>query len=199
MMNKPRQTWARQQGAVLVIALIMLLITTLIAISAFDMGSNNLHVVANLEGRQQAQKAAEAALEIAVSDLTLLIDSLGINSQRAVYYCQGKKNHRCYDINGDGQIDIEVDLANPLPQCIRLARQRNNDLDPADRSDQGCFLGAQQVGSIDGAASGGMSMCSNAIWDIWARAVDLDSQAEARIRQGVGIRVSINDTDTLCP
>ncbi len=198
-MNKRRLSSVPQQGAVLVIALIMLLITTLIAISAFEMGGNNLIVVSNLEGRGQAQKAAEAALEIAVADLSLLIDSLGTNSQRAVYYCQGKKNHRCYDINGDGQIDIEVDLANPLPQCIRLDRQRNNDLDPADRSDQGCFLGAQQVGAVDGATSAGMSMCSNAIWDIWARAVDLDSQAEARVRQGVGIRVSINDTDILCP
>lgn len=189
----------QERGTVLVIALIMLLLTTLIGVSVFDMGSSNLAVVSNLESRRQVEKAAEATLEAAVNDLPLLIESLPAESPKAVFFCEGRKNHKCYDINGDGSSDIEVDLANPAPSCIGMTPITNNQLDATDINDQGCFIGTQQVGIVGGSGSGGQSLCSGSVWDLRARAIDLSSGAQARVRQGISIRVSNNDIATACP
>jgi Tfp pilus assembly protein PilX len=189
----------QERGAVLVIALIMLLLATLVAVSVFDMGSSNLVVVSNLENKQQVEKAAEATLEIAVNDLPLLIESLSPESPKAVFFCEGRKNHECFDINGDGSADIEVDLANPPPSCIGMTPITNNQLDATDINDQGCFIGTQQVGVVGGSGSGGQSLCSGSVWDLRARAIDLSSGAWAQVRQGISIRVSNNDVATACP
>jgi hypothetical protein len=198
-MNRKASFGESQLGAVLVVAMIMLLITTLIALSVFDMGSNNVIVVHNLESRQQVKTAAEAALEVAVTDLSLLIESLVVGSQAAVFLCEGRKNHKCFDIDGDGSWDIEVDLTTPPPRCVGLTPVLNDTLDPTDLDDQGCFIGVQQVGAVDGAHAGGLSLCSGSIWDLRARAVDLVSDTQAHVRQGISIRVSNNDADTACP
>ncbi len=188
----------QQRGAVLVIALIMLLLTTLIGVSVFDMGSSNLAVVSNLENKRQVEKAAEATLEAAVNDLPLLIESLSAESPKAVFFCEGRKNHKCFDVNGDGSSDIEVDLV-PAPSCIGMTPIKNNELDATDINDQGCFIGTQQVGVVGGSGSSGQSLCSGSVWDLRARAVDFSSGAQARVRQGISIRVSNNDIATACP
>jgi Tfp pilus assembly protein PilX len=189
----------RQRGAVLVIALIMLLLTTLIALSVFDMGSSNLALVSNLENKRQVEMAAEATLEAAVDELPLLIESLSLASPKAVFFCEGRKNHQCFDINGDGASDIEVDLANPAPNCIGMTPITNDDLEATDINDQGCFIGTQQVGLAGGSGSAGQSLCSWSVWDLRALATDLSSGAQARVRQGIRVRVSNNDIATACP
>ncbi|UHD16155.1 pilus assembly PilX family protein [Thiocapsa bogorovii] len=190
---------SRHSGAVLIIALIMLLVTTLIGISVFEMGSNNLVVVANLESREQTRKAAEDTLEVAIENLALLIESLAPDSPKAVFFCEGHKNHQCHDIDGDGLLDIEVSLTDPQPSCMLVTPTRNDELDVTDINDQGCFIGTQQGGAVDGAGATGQSMCSASVWDLRAVAVDVMTQAEARVRQGVSVRVSNNDVATECP
>lgn len=198
-MTSHREMRYRQAGAVLVIALIMLLVTTLIGISVFEMGSNNLVVVANLEGREQAKNAAEDTLEFAIEKLPLLIESLAHDSLKAIDFCNGHKNHQCHDIDGDGLNDIEVSLTDPQPTCMLVTPTRNDELIATDINDQGCFIGTQQVGVVDGTGANGQSMCSKSVWDLRAVAVDLVTQTQARVRQGVGVRVSNNDVATACP
>jgi hypothetical protein len=182
-----------EQGAVLVIALIMLLVTTLIAVATFEMGSSNFLVVANLEAQRQAQKAAESTLEEAITRWDL---------EDKVPPCQGRTNHRCVDINGDGIDDIDIALDDPSPVCISVSPITNDSLDPADSADQGCFIGKAQTGAVDGSGSGGMSMCSDAVWDIHATVTDLpwsDSQpVRAIVRQGLGVRESNNSIPHEC-
>ena len=198
---KRRDDHHRQCGerrAVLVIALIMLLLTTLIVVSTFEMGTSNLVVVSNLESRQQTQKAAEATLEIAAQRMEILIDSLTPGSQTAIFFCEGRKNHRCIDLDGDGSDDIEVDLMTPPPRCIGTTAIYNNSLSPTKDEEKGCFLGTQQIGAVDGSESTGLSLCSLSNWDLLARAVDLSTGSEAHVRQGIGIRVSNNDIPPEC-
>jgi hypothetical protein len=188
-----------QRGAVLVIALIMLLLTTLIVVASFQMGTSNLVVVSNLESRQQTQKAAEATLEIAVHHIESLIDSLGSDEFGVPdLYCAGRKYHRCFDLDGDGSDDLEVDLTTQPPRCIGTTRIRNNGLDATDPNQQGCFLGTPQIGAVEGSESNGYSLCSTADWDLVARAVDLSTGSETRVRQGVGRRGSNNDIPADC-
>ncbi|SDX11816.1 pilus assembly PilX family protein [Thiocapsa roseopersicina] len=200
-MNEANLLRKGERGAVLVIALIMLLITTLIAVATFEMGSTNFLVVANLEAQRQAQKAAESTLEEAITRWTQLKNSLVIEDE-AVFYCQGRKNHKCIDINEDSIVDIDIALDDPNPFCISVSPITNDSLDPADMDDQGCFIGKAQTGAVDGSGSGRMSMCSDAVWDIYATVTDLpwsDSRpARAIVRQGVGVRESNNSIPHEC-
>lgn len=193
-----------QGGAVLVIALVMLLVASLVAVATFEIGSNNFLVVANLESQRQAQKAAEAALEEALTKWTQLRDSLIIHDE-AVFYCQGRKNHKCIDLNEDAIADIDVYLDDPNPFCTSVLPITNDELelnDPDDPDAQGCFIGTPQTGAVDGSGSGGMSMCSLAVWDIHANVKDLpwsDSKpSRATVRQGVGVRESNNSIPDEC-
>jgi hypothetical protein len=193
-----------QAGAVLVIALIMLLVSTLIAVATFEMGSNNFLVVANLESQRQAQRVAEAKLEEAISDWDTFESSL-MTPNVGVFWCQGRKNHECVDLNEDAIADIEIYLGDPNPFCTRVEPIKNNDLnlnDPDDPDAQGCFIGTPQSGAVDGAGSGGMSMCSDAVWDIHMNVKDLpwsDSKpSRVTVRQGVGVRVSNNSIPPEC-
>ena len=49
----------RQRGAALFFSLIMLGLMTLLAISAFNIGSVNLKIVSNVQARQEATAAAD--------------------------------------------------------------------------------------------------------------------------------------------
>lgn len=54
---------ARQQGMVLLVSLIMLVLITLMVVSAFRVSSGNLQMVSNLQFRNQAIAAADVAIE----------------------------------------------------------------------------------------------------------------------------------------
>ncbi|MWV13447.1 hypothetical protein F3I62_15190 [Pseudomonas sp. R-28-1W-6] len=62
---------ARQQGVALIIALIMLLLMTVMAVSAFNLSSTNVEAVGNQQWRGEALAAADIAIEqiIGAADL----------------------------------------------------------------------------------------------------------------------------------
>lgn len=72
IMNKPsavsgRCVQPRQRGSVLMLSVIMLMALTLLAISAIKMGMINLRAVNNLQTREEAVAAADAALSTVLS------------------------------------------------------------------------------------------------------------------------------------
>jgi len=61
----------RQRGASLVVSLIMLVLITLMMLTAFNLSSSNLKTVGNLQAREEATAAANAALEQVISTPTI--------------------------------------------------------------------------------------------------------------------------------
>ena len=57
----------RQRGASLIVGLIMLALITLMMLTAFNLSSGNLKTVGNLQAREEATAAANAALEQVIS------------------------------------------------------------------------------------------------------------------------------------
>ncbi|WP_151705072.1 PilX N-terminal domain-containing pilus assembly protein [Nitrincola alkalilacustris] len=171
----------KQRGAVLAIALIMLLLITLMAVTSFNMSRSNLQVTANLENRTQAIMMADAALEEAIST------TLFFNNPNNVFINSCETNNtKCYDINADGNNDITVTVQ--PPQCIIVAPITNSDLNIEDPNDVGCLI-----------ETGANSLCADSIWDLQAVAVDNLTAAQATVRQGVGVRVSLNNVAAACP
>ncbi|MFZ6048044.1 PilX N-terminal domain-containing pilus assembly protein [Pseudomonas sp. CR3202] len=92
----------REQGAALVVGLIMLLLLTMLVSSAFTMSSVSLKSVGNMQVREEALAAANTAVELTMStDFTAVPKASTSN----------------VDIDNDGKVDYVVDIAKPV--CIQ--------------------------------------------------------------------------------
>ena len=66
-------TPSRQRGATLIVGLIMLVIITLTLLTAFMLSSTNLKSVGNMQHRDEAVAAANAAIELVISSSAIFI------------------------------------------------------------------------------------------------------------------------------
>jgi Tfp pilus assembly protein PilX len=95
-----RSARARQQGAVLVISMIMLIIIALVVVSAFTLSTSNLKSAGNLQSRSEAVTAANSAIESVITNTFLT----ALNTTTSV----------SVDMNKDGTTDYTVSVAIPL-------------------------------------------------------------------------------------
>lgn len=183
----------RERGATLVVSMIMLLLISLLAVSSFTLGKGNLQIVGNMQQRNQAFSAAQAAVAAVISSTQFTsTPTNAIPSNAVPAYCTGGANLTCSDVNGDGNQDIVVAVA---PACDSIQPIPVTQLDYTNPNDAGCLIGTSQDFGITG-ASNNNSMCSNSVWDVQASATDQMSGANYVIDQGVAVRVS---STTACP
>jgi Tfp pilus assembly protein PilX len=115
MSRKPART---QRGAALVVSLIMLVLITLLVITALNLGSANFRAVSNTQFRDQAIAAANAAIQSRVGST---FDALPVTTNIPV------------DLDNDGTPDFDVAVT---PTCISAAvadsaEQSSVQLDPS--------------------------------------------------------------------
>ncbi|PTU80053.1 hypothetical protein DBO86_05810 [Pseudomonas indoloxydans] len=171
----------QQRGVVLLVALIMLLLMTLMVVSGFNLTQTNLKVVQNMESRNLAKYAANAAIEEAISSAQFLSSPSNVFQTS----CE-QSNRKCYDFNGDGSVDIAVVIDSP--SCVIVLPIKNSALNVTDPSDASCFIQDSEN-----------SMCVNSVWEIRATARDVLTGAEVVVRQGVAVRATSNNIATACP
>jgi Tfp pilus assembly protein PilX len=186
------RTPGRQRGITLLVALIMLVLMTLFAITTFNLGKSSLQIVGNMQQRNQAAGAAQSTLEEVVSTTQFFQNPTMV----FVKPCAGA-NTRCVDINGDGKPDLIVSLT-PTPFCLTAKTIKNAALNLSNPEDAGCSIGTSQSFGIVGSATGD-SMCAESLWEINAVAVDAVTQARASVTHGVTVRVSTDSIGTSCP
>ncbi len=182
----------RQQGVTLVVALVMLVLLTLLALTSFNLGKSNLQVVSNMQQRDEGIAAAREVIEETVSNTRFFV-----SPANALASPCGAANTRCVDSNGDGVPDVTVALS-PPPTCVKAQAVKNSDLDLANAEDAGCSVGAAQNFGVAGAVTGN-SECANSVWEINAVATDNATQASVTVTQGVAVRVARDDIATNCP
>lgn len=99
---------ASQRGATLIIGLIMIVLITLVVLSAFTLSSSNLKSVGNMQMRDEVEAAANQALELVISSsFTDAPVAQSIN----------------VDINKDGTTDYLVEVAQPV--CVKAGAASN--------------------------------------------------------------------------
>ena len=179
----------RQRGMTLFVALIMLVLMTLFAVSSFNLGKSSLQVVGNMQNRNQAFGGAQGTIEEAISATWF-----SATPANALVAPCGAANTRCVDVNGDGVNDVTVRLS-PLPACLTSQTVKNATLNLSLAIDAGCAQGVTQTFGIMGTTSSD-SLCADALWELTAAAADNITQARATVVQGVTLRVS---KDTSCP
>lgn len=103
------QTLSRQRGVAMVIGMIMLVLLTLLVISAINSSSVNLRITANMQAQDEARAVAAQAIEKFVSNYTNF------------YPTPQAYPNVDYDINNDTTADFKVSVAAPV--CKGAAHQ----------------------------------------------------------------------------
>jgi Tfp pilus assembly protein PilX len=194
-MNK---TPSSQRGFTLIVALIMLMLMTAIAITTFNIGNSSLQVVSNMQQRDQAQAAAQEALDKLISG-TLFTTAPG-----SVFASNGCPdgvivgNGLCVDINGDGKTLITVVLS-PQPACVQARLVKSATLDLSNPYDAGCVVGQSQSFGIEGSAGSGDSLCADTLWDVQAVATEPTSSAQVTLTEGIAVRAPGDSVAAFCP
>lgn len=165
----------RQKGATLLIGLIMLVLLTLMAITSFNLGKSNLLIVGNMQYRSETVRAAEEAVEVAVS----MPSSVTIASASTV------------DVNGDGIADVSITITPTLQQAYV---KKNSALDLTDPGQHGCTLGQAQAFGVVGAATGN-SLCAATLYDLRVVATQAATNTSVELHQGVAVQVP---ADSVC-
>ena len=168
----------RQGGMTLLVAMIILVMITLLAVSAYRVSNTNLRVVGSMQGRQEGVSAAQAVIDQVLSSITFTRAPAGVAAQ-----------HWGIDINGDSKEDYDVKLS-PQPRCIRVAPVvLGAKIAPADLPCVGsAVLGKAHLSGY----------CSDTVWEITATTQDKLTGANTTVRQGVGVRVAVDDAGSSC-
>ncbi len=178
----------RQEGATLVVALIMLVVISLLAVGSLHTTNMNLKVVGNMQSRGEALYAAQQAIETVISTPQFITDPAN-----AVPDPCGAANTLCNDLDGDGMPEYITRLI-PAPSCVSVRVIKASELNLASAEDLTCSVGrAPQSG-----AASGDSLCANTAWDITAETRSTFSGTRVTVTQGVAVRVSAVDAEALC-
>ena len=109
----PQSPITRQRGVItMFICIVMLLLCTVMVVTAFSLSSMNLKAVGNVQMRDEAIAAADLAIEDIITS--------GIFNQVSFYSTFPRTVS--VDINNDGVDDYSVQV--PVPVCVR-AEQAN--------------------------------------------------------------------------
>lgn len=151
----------RQRGIVLILSLIMLMVLTLIAVSAIRLSTVNLRTVANAQSRIEARSTAQRTIDLVLS--SNFTDNIA-GTASTVTVSEGGKNYT-------------VVIARPC--LVRTAPVQNISLDISKADDKKCL----------DTLSNPYSACADTIWQLQASSSSGWFGANISITQGTGIRM----------
>lgn len=158
-----------QRGVTLFVGLVLLVLITLMVTAAYKLSNTNLKSVGNMQARNEAVSAANAAIEqVLSSPFTNAPSAEEIN----------------VDINNDGNTDYMVSIATPV--CVRAT------VDLAiPKVISSVTLGA--------ALSSAASSSWNTLWEINANVVDAVTGATVSVRSGTLVLLDDTQKTAVCP
>ena len=171
---------SRQRGVTLFVALVLLVMVTLLAVSSFRVSNTNLKVIASMQGKGEAVAAAHAAIERVISNAAFAIDPAVVGAIPIPV-----------DLSGAGKNEYTVTLS-PIPTCLKARPTNPAELDITKPADRPCF-GTALVGQAQLATS-----CAETIWEITAVTQDTVTGAQTLVRQGVSMRTSTTEAQSSC-
>ena len=163
-----------QSGATLVVSLIMLVVLTLLVITAIRSGNTNLRIAGNMQVQGEVDAAAMQAIEQVISgSFTDITDAQTITVQ-------------------SGPVSYSVVVAKPT--CGNTVPLLSSDptLKPGDANDQLC-IGDSDPGDLPFDSSGKPvakpTKCNQQQWDVQADVTDSASGGKITHHQGLSKRV----------
>lgn len=182
-----------QRGNSLIIALIILVMITLLAVTNYRISDGSLTVTGNLQHQTAVMTAANSVIQEAISTTRMVQTPTTIFPDP----CGAVPNSRCLDLNADGVDDVTVTI-DPPPHCIQAKIIPVNALDLTNEEDRGCLQGVAQTFGIAGAPSAD-SLCADTLFEVTAVATDAVTAAKVTLAEGVAVRTTSDDVETACP
>lgn len=159
-----------ERGAALVVSLIMLVLITLMVITALNLGSANFKAVSNTQFRDEAVAAANVAIEDRLSSTF---------DQQADADGNLPTTTTLVDLNNDGTNDYSVDVT---PACISASRDSS-----------------ALPSSVELPPEMTVPSTWNTVWDITAEITSAETGAAVVIRTGARVLLSETDRNRACP
>jgi len=165
----PLSSGGNQRGAALIVGLIMLVLITVMATSAFSLSTGNLQAVGNMQSRTEAVAAGNHAIEQVLS---------------SPFTASPQAEEVLVDINKDGTNDYKVSFV--APACISASQATSNEIPPSSSSLGTPFSSA----TID---------YFETVWDLSATVSDEhNGGASVQIHEGVKVLLPESQYEALC-
>lgn len=174
-----------QDGAALIVGLIMLLLITLAVTAGFTLSNTNLKSVGNMQSRNEAVAASNRAIEEVAASLLLP----GVDGSPSLAAPQATASR--VDIDNDGKFDYRVDIA--APTCVRATKSAG--------TGGGGAIGPGGIGGGASTAGSGLNALPdqyNSVWDISTTVTHAASGTVTSVRQGVRALLSKAQFEALC-
>lgn len=164
-----------QRGATLAVALVMLTLMTLLAVTAINMSTGNLKIVGNMQYQQEATSAAQAAVNQVLS--------------RAAYLTQPANSPGQITVNVNGH-DYTVQVSRPCLKSAAVITIADLSSLPPPEAARCRTSSAVSNSGLLGQNPGGMpSDCSRVVWEIRATVNDPTTSAQAEIVEGASMKM----------
>jgi hypothetical protein len=168
----------QQQGATLLIGMIMLVVLTLLVVFSLRSGNTNLRIAGNMQSQAEVTAATQQVIEQVIEQIKVTDDISKIAAQSVPVTL--------------GNVTYTVAVA-ALNNCIIEVPVLNSSLDITKPNDVPCFEGTDEDKAIkpDGTMTTKPSACKTQQWDIEAGVTDGTSGAKVTQVQGISIRVPV--------
>lgn len=188
-----RDAYARQTGAVLFVGLIMLILITLLAVSAIRLANTNLLVVGNEQFQKEAEGAANYHLDLALN--TSDVTSLNVNRSAQLPAFVGTTE----------SAETNYTITIPPPTCKRYRYLKKSELVNADNSvplaNLACFGSTSGTGItlvVDASALNDNSLCATSLWEMTADVELPGTGARTQLVQGLEMRIDYAEAKDAC-
>lgn len=165
----------KQQGATLLVGMIMMVVLTLLVVFSLRSGNTNLRIAGNMQYQAEAVMATQQAIEQVIEQVKVTDDIGSIPSATVPVSVGG--------------VTYNVVTA-PMNKCLMEVPILNSELNPSVAEDVPCFENPDGDGAIksDGTMTTKPSACKNQLWEIQADVTDGTSGAKVTQVQGLALR-----------
>lgn len=166
----------KQQGATLLVGMIMMVVLTLLVVFGIRSSNTNLRIVGNMQTQAEASAATQQVIEQVIEQIKLTED-LSLIAAQSISVSVGNATYT-------------VAVA-PMNKCLMEIPVLNASLNPANANDVPCFEGTDGDVAIkaDDTLTTKPSACKTQQWDIEAVGSDGTSGTKVTQVQGISIRV----------
>ena len=164
-----------QSGITLVMSLIMLIVLTLLVVSAIRFGNINLKIAGNAQIEAEASAATQVAIEKIVLEISTATNIDTIPARDVVV--------------STGGASYTVNVAKPT--CNLSRNIVTTELNASNLNDRPCYEGGDYDPAYDenGKPIAKPTACKDQQWDVAASYTDASSGAKVSMLQGLAVRV----------
>lgn len=196
----------RQQGAVLFVGLVMLILITLLAVSAIRLANTNLLVAGNEQFQKEAEDAANYHLDLALNADNFTLRNVDRSAPLPAFSGAA--------VTPEASYTVKI----PPPKCKRYRYVKQSELtetvketvDGEEKTyvrlkkpedDLPCFGSESASGLtlvLDPATLNENSLCATSLWEMTANVELGGGSTKAEVKQGVEMRIDHAEAETAC-